>query len=300
MTKAEKRAKQRRIRIIVASAVVLGLMLVATYALSRSSIPVLQPAGPVAAGERQLMITASLLMLIVVIPVFVILFTVAWRYRETNTKATYKPDWDGNKWAETTWWVIPGGLIFVLAIITWRGTFQHDPYKPLAVKDETMIVQVVAMDWRWLFIYPEQQVASLNELRVPVNKSLQLEITADAPMNSFWIPQLGGQIYAMPGMGTRLHLMADRTGSFYGSSANISGRGFSNMNFQTIATSQQDFDVWVDASRQQAPLTKSTYDQIAKPSTDDTVIYYGQPAANLYSSIINKYMNMDHDSGGTH
>jgi cytochrome o ubiquinol oxidase subunit 2 len=299
MKRSEKLRIQRRNRRVSIGISVLVLLAIAGVTLAQSSIPVLQPAGTIGAGQKQLLITAFLLMLIVVVPVFILLFTIAWRYRETNKKPhTYRPNWDHNSALETVWWLIPGGLIVILALLTWRGTHQYDPYKPLAIKQDTMIVQVVALDWRWLFIYPDQQVASINELRMPVNKAVQFDITADAPMNSFWIPQLGGQVYAMPGMGARLHLDATKPGEYYGSSANISGEGFSGMNFKAIATSQQDFDNWVKRADSQPALTEQVYGRLAKPSTDKTVKTFSDPARGLYGTIMSKYMNGDHSSEG--
>lgn len=236
-------------------------------------------------------------MLIVVIPVFILTFYFAFRYRETNKKATYRPNWDHNRLFETVWWVVPSLLIVALSVMTWRGTFALDPYKPLAPAKDTLKVQVIALDWRWLFIYPDQNIALINELRLPVNKAVRFDITADAPMNSFWIPQLGGQVYAMPGMGTRLHLQADRTGNFYGSSANISGEGFADMNFRTKVTSQQEFDTWANATKKGLMLTRERYDILAQPSKDKTVTAYGRVQHGLYADVIGKFHSLDHHSG---
>jgi len=295
-----KHKKKNRLKITAVALLAAIFAIIAGNYLWRTPIAVLEPAGPIAAGERQLMIFAFVMMLFIVIPVFVIAFGFAWRYRESNTKATYTPDWDNNRAAEITWWLIPTALIVVLAVATWHGTYKYDPYKPLASADKTLTVQVVALDWRWLFIYPEQQIASVNELHIPVNTAVQFDITADAPMNSFWIPQLGGQIYAMPGMGTKLHLQADKTGSFYGSSANISGEGFANMKFMTKATSKADFSSWAKQAAKQEPLTKTTYDKLAKQSLDTKVYTFSKPTNGLYDTIINKYMNMDHEHTNTH
>lgn len=295
MARAKQKKKLRRNLIIFALALGAVLFLIVARYLYTTPIPVLQPAGPIAEGQKELLFIASALMLIVVLPVFVLAFTFAWRYREDNTKAKYQPNWDHSRIIETVWWLIPSALIAVLAVITWHSTFKYDPYKPLASSDKTLTVQVVALDWRWLFIYPDQKVASVNELRLPVDTPVKFEITADAPMNSFWIPQLGGQVYAMPGMGTVLHLQADREGRYYGSSANISGEGFADMNFTTVVTSYGSFADWVEKTSDQPMLTKQAYDRLSKPSRNTNVITYGTPADNLYDTIIRKYMNMDHD-----
>lgn len=296
------RKKNKTGRNIALTLTALAVVLVAAlgWYLTTVSIPVLQPAGPIAAGQKQLLVQAFLLMLIVVIPVFILAFGFAWRYREGNKKATYKPNWDSNNVFEAVWWLVPAILIGFLAVITWQGTFKYDPYKPLASDKKTLTVQVVALDWRWLFIYPEQNIASVNELYIPANTPVKFELTADAPMNSFWIPQLGGQMYVMPGMGTVLHLQADRTGEFYGSGANITGKGFADMNFIANSVSEKQFDTWVAGARQQAPLTMARYNQLAEPSADDNIMLFSDPANDLYATIIHKYMNMGSDSDGGH
>jgi len=295
MARAKKKNRKTLKVLAIAALAVIVTALSAVY-LYNTPLAVLQPAGPVAAGERHLLIVAFIMMLFVVIPVFVITFAIAWRYRESNHKAKYDPKLDHNHIAEGLWWLIPSALIAVLAVMTWHGTYKYDPHRPLASAEDTMKVQVVALDWRWLFIYPDERVASVNELHLPVNKAVEFQITADAPMNSFWIPQLGGQVYAMPGMGTSLHLMADRPGTYYGSSANISGKGFAGMHFNTIATSQKEFDTWVAGAATQKPLTKNLYDNLAKQNTDQSIYTYGRPATDLYDTIIAKYMHANHNT----
>ena len=195
---------------------------------------------------------------------------------------------------ETVWWLIPSGLIVVLALITWRGTHQYDPYKPIALKQDTMKVQVVAGESWWLFMYPGLGVASLNELMLPVNVPVKFDITADAPMNSFWIPQLGGQMYAMPGMVTRLHLVATEKGSYYGSSANISGKDFAKMNFQAKVTDQKQFDTWVDLARRSSCLNTDSYTDRNRQDLSHTVSA-NKLDPTLFDKIVQKYMSMDHE-----
>jgi cytochrome o ubiquinol oxidase subunit 2 len=293
MARANKKQKQRQIRIAIGAVFCLGVLVAAGLYVRNASVPVLQPAGPIAAGQRQLLITASLLMLIVVIPVLVLAFGFAWRYRESNKRAAYSPNWDRSRLIEAIWWLIPTALIGVLGVIAWQSSYKYDPYKPLTSSQKPLTVQVVALDWRWLFLYPDYHMASVNELRLPVNTPVAFEITADAPMNSFWIPALGGQVYAMPGMGTKLHLQADHEGQFYGSSANISGKGFSDMHFTTIVSSQSKFVAWAKANHERPKLTKAVYEQLARPTTDKTVKLYSHPDHDLYRTIISKYMNQD-------
>jgi cytochrome o ubiquinol oxidase subunit 2 len=230
-------------------------------------------------------------MLIVVIPVFVLTFGIAWKYRASNTKAKYSPDWDHNRTAETIWWLIPTAIIGVLAIITWQSSHDLDPYKALDSARKPVTVQVVALQWKWLFIYPEQGIASVNMLEFPEDTPVNFEITGDAPMNSFWIPQLGGQVYAMAGMTTKLHLMADKPGNYDGSSANLSGQGFAGMRFTAKAVTQADFDAWTTSMRRSpTALTTSEYNNLAKPSENNAVKSYVATEPDLYDRIIMKYM----------
>lgn len=274
-----------------------GLLLIAVFIvaakyLSVVSIPVLQPRGPVADKEFRLMITVTLLMLIVVVPIFVLLAYILWRYRENSSLAAkYQPDWDHNRWIEGMWWVIPSALILVLSVITWKATYELNPYKPLASKIPAIPVEVIALDWKWLFIYPKQHVASVNQLVIPVNTPVHFYITSDGPMNSLWIPQLSGQIYAMAGMQTQLYIMASQLGSYRGSSANISGSGFASMVFQTKAITRGGFNNWVkQVQGSAAPLTLSRYNHLEKPSTYQPVSYYSNPANNLFYYTINQFM----------
>jgi len=189
------------------------------------------PKGLIGLQERDQMYMATLLMLVVVIPVLILTFAICWRYRASNKSAEYDPNWHHDTLAESIWWGFPALIIILLCIGTWVSSNQLDPFKPLPSSQKPIRIQVVALQWKWLFIYPEHKIALLNYLQFPENTPLNFEITSDAPMNSFWIPALGGQIYAMPGMVTRLHLQALESGEFRGSSANLSGTGFAAMHF---------------------------------------------------------------------
>jgi len=270
---------------------VLGFIALAAWYLHHTNIPVLEPKGPVARQEFDLLMTGLALSLVVVIPVFTLLFTIAWKYREGNAKAKYSPDMDGSRIAETVWWIIPTVLIFIISLLTWNSSHQLDPFKPLASKTPQMTIQVVALDWKWLFIYPDQRIASVNFVQFPKDTPVNFEITADAPMNSFWIPQLGGQIYAMPGMATDLHLMASQYGTFNGSSANISGSGFAGMAFKAKASSPADFGRWVQSVKSSgSDLSMQAYDKLAEPSQYNPVTYYATAQSDLYDRVIMKYM----------
>lgn len=252
---------------------------------------VLDPKGMIALKERDLIYTATLLMLIIVVPVILLTFFICLKYRASNKDAKYDPYWDHNILAESIWWGFPCVIILALSIITWTSSHELDPYKSIVAADtKPLKIQVVALQWKWLFIYPEQKIASVNFFQFPEKTPLSFEITADAPMNSFWLPQLGGQIYAMPGMRSELHLIADALGIFRGSSANLSGEGFAGMTFTAKASSEEDFNQWVETVKQSSSLGKEEYVLLAKPSQYDPVKNYALKDDDLFDQIIMKYM----------
>ena len=268
----------------------LALALIAVVFIFRDDIAVLGPKGIIAFKERHLILVATILMLIVVIPVLVMAPYFAWKYHESNTKAKYSPDWDNSLIAELVWWGFPLLIVIFLSILTWQSSHELDPYKPLESETKPLRIQVVALQWKWLFIYPEHNIATLNHFQFPVNTPLNFEITADAPMNSFWIPQLGGQMYAMPGMTARLHLMADQKGTFRGSSANLSGVGFAGMHFESQATDEQEFEEWVKTVSQSESLDRSVYEKLAKPSENVPPTSFALKDKGLFEEIVMKYM----------
>ncbi|MBX4201561.1 ubiquinol oxidase subunit II [Candidatus Saccharibacteria bacterium] len=282
-------------------AILLASILLAGAAvfLANASLDVLEPAGVIGEKERNLIIVTILLGILVVVPVFILTAWIAWKYREGNKQAQYSPSWDHDSRLEFVWWAVPLAIITVLAVITWNSSHALDPFKPIASDKKLLTVQVVAMQWKWLFIYPEQNVASVNYVRIPQNTPVNFQITSDAPMNSFWIPRLGGQIYAMAGMSTHLHLMATQPGTFDGSSANISGRGFAGMTFKAQATDQDEFDSWVKSvSESPNELSLSQYETLAQPSENNPVTFYSTPQPNLYDNVLVKYMEPGHDMAG--
>lgn len=271
--------------------VAIATIFMTTQLASHHSLSVLQPAGVVGAQERSLMLIATILMLVVVVPVFILTLGIVWRYRASNLKATYTPEWDHSTAAEAVWWGLPCLIILVLAVVTWQSTHQLDPSKVLASDKKPMTIQVVALQWRWLFIYPEQRIASLNMVQFPVDTPVTFELTADAPMNSFWIPQLGGQMYAMPGMTTQLNLMASAPGEYQGVSANLSGKGFSGMHFTAKASTDRDFTQWVYTVQHSANiLTNEEYAKLAQPSENTNPAYYAGEPKDLYTQILGKFM----------
>ena len=266
-------------------------------ALGGCNLVVLAPSGDVAAQQRDLVIIATVLMLLIVVPVMAATAIVAWRYRQSNEAATYTPDWDHSTQLELLIWAAPLLIIICLGAVTWMGTHLLDPYRtlgriaadrPVTPQDKPLEVNVVALDWKWLFIYPEYGVASVNELAAPVNRPLDFRITSSSVMNSFYIPALAGQIYAMPGMQSRLHAVINKPGVYRVFSANYSGAGFSGMRFAFHGLSDAEFAGWVDkakASGQQ--LTKPDYLVLERPSANEPVRYYASVDSDLFRTILN-------------
>ena len=277
---------------------VITVVVAALFALLQNyTFQVFDPKGLIATEERGLIIHAVLLMLIVVVPVFILAFSIAWHYRTGNTKAVYTPNWENSPMEELVWWAVPLEIILVLGALTWSSTHALDPAKPLAVSGTPLVVQVVALEWKWLFIYPELGIASVNQLEMPVNRPVTFYITADAPMNSFWIPQLGGQIYAMTGMVTQLHLVANTVGTYAGASANYSGDGFAQMKFDANAVTEDDFNAWVaGVKRSNQTLDQPAYLALARPSTTTPQVY-APVANNLYNSIVMQFMQPQNAMG---
>lgn len=272
------------------SALSLGALLL----LSGCNSAVLNPKGIIAIQEKQLLIDAVLLMLIIVLPVIILTAVISRRYRSSNTKAKYTPDWAHSTLLEIIWWGIPTVIIVVLATMTWVSTHKLDPYRPLDSTVKPITIQVVALQWRWLFIYPDQNIATVDFVEFPANTPVNFLITADAPMNSFQIPQLGGQIYAMAGMQTKLHLMADEVGDYNGRSVSFSGDGFTNMMFIARAATADDFNKWV-ATVKQSPtkLNLAAYNQLVPPTHDNGVLTFSAVEPDLFNRVIMKFMRPD-------
>lgn len=254
-------------------------------------IAMLSPKGLIALKERNLMLLATLLMLIVVVPVFALTIYVCIKYKATNKDSDYRPDWNHSLLAESIWWGFPLLIVTVLSIVAYTSSHRLDPYRPLEGGQKPVNIQVVALDWKWLFIYPEEKIATVNFFQFPAHTPLNFDITADAPMNSFWIPELGGQIYAMPAMKTKLHLIAEKEGQYRGSSANISGIGFSGMVFTAKASSEEEYKSWVQKIQQSAPkLGIQEYLKLAKPSSYDPPSFYVLEEPALFDFIAMKGM----------
>ena len=250
---------------------------------------VLNPQGPIADAERGLMIDAFTVMMLVVVPIIVMAFWFAWRYRARGN-ARYEPTWAYSVKVDAIVWLIPALIVIAVAVLLWRSTHKLDPYREIASTNPPLDVQVVAQDWKWLFIYPEQGVASVNQLAIPAGRPISLRITSDTVMNSFYVPALAGQIYAMAGMQTRLQILADKPGKFVGRNTQYSGGGFSDQFFEVVAMSQADFDAWV-AKAKQAPgkLDPPTYAKLAERSRLNPIVQYSAVEPKLFDAIIDKY-----------
>jgi cytochrome o ubiquinol oxidase subunit 2 len=265
--------------------------------LSGCNAVVLSPAGDVALQQRNLLLISTGLMLLIIIPVIALTILFAYKYRHTNTEARYEPDWDHSTQLELVIWAAPLLIIICLGAITWVGTHLLDPFRPIeriaadrpiAGGTEPLQVQVVALDWKWLFIYPQLGIATVNELAAPVDRPINFQITSSSVMNSFYIPALAGQIYAMPAMETKLYAVINAPGDYDGFSANYSGAGFSGMHFRFHGQSGADFDSWVAKVKASGNgLDRDGYLKLEQPTESEPVQYYGKVAPDLYHAALN-------------
>lgn len=266
-----------------------------------SKAVVLNPAGDIAAQQGHMVIQATLLMLIIIVPVIALTLWFAWKYRQNNTantEADYDPDWHHSTTLELVIWTVPLLIVIALGALTWIGTHKLDPYrpldrisasKPLDAQSTPMEVQVVAMDWKWLFFYPELGIATVNELAAPVDRPIMFKLTATSTMNAFYVPDLAGMIYAMPGMQTELNAVINQPGVYKGMSSHYSGAGFSGMTFKFHGLSESDFAQWVAKTKSEGkPLTRQAYMDLAKPSERDPVQRFASVEEGLYDKVLNR------------
>jgi cytochrome o ubiquinol oxidase subunit II len=247
----------------------------------------LQPAGPVSEAERTLLLDATVIMLAIIVPVSIATLVVAWWYRSSNPRARRQPDFVYSGRVELVIWSIPALVIIFLGGIAWISAHDLDPAKPLPSTSEPLTVQVVSLDWKWLFIYPKQGVASVNRLVVPAGVPLHLELTSATVWNVFWVPQLGSMLYSMNGMRTTLYLEASRPGVYYGESAMISGDGFSGMHFDTDAVTAEQFSSWVDSTRSTGPvLDAQSYVGLLAPSESVRPYTYSSVQPDFFSRVV--------------
>ncbi len=259
----------------------------------------MDPKGTIGMEQKKLILTALSLMLIVVIPVIFMAIIFARKYRASNKQATYRPDWAYSNKIELVCWTVPIIIIIILAVITWKTTHQLDPYKPLKSDKKPITIQVISTDWKWVFIYPEENIATINEIAIPVGVPINFKVTAESVMNSLFIPALGSQIYAMAGMQTKLHLIANKPGTYKGFSSTYTGHGFSDMKFNVIATPDSIiFDKWVQKVKASSKTLDSmaTFNQLAKPTHNVPVTYFSSIKPNLYKELILKFGHEHHSN----
>jgi cytochrome o ubiquinol oxidase subunit 2 len=253
----------------------------------------LNPKGIITYEERRLFFDTLALMLIVVIPVIIMSIAFVYHYRVSHRIRDYKPNWSHNHFLEGLWWGIPCVIIVVLAVLTWKKTYELDPYKPISgYPEKPLLVQVIALPWKWLFIYPEQNIASLNYFEMPVDRQVEFEFTADnTAMSSFFIPQLGSQIYVMSGMRTKLFLLANQIGEYEGMNTLFSGDGFAEMRFATHVVTQEEFDKWAAEVKQTSlKLTNDNYKKLLTPTIKDHPVFFANVENKLFDTVVDTYM----------
>lgn len=275
-----------------------GLLLLPLAMLAGCNMVVLNPSGDIARQQGQLIVVSTVLMLLIIVPVIALTIFFAWKYRQSNKEARYSPEWDHSTELELAIWAAPLLIIIALGAITWISTHTLDPYRslrriesgrPVPDNIKPLTVEVVALDWKWLFIYPEQGIATVNELAAPIDRPIVFKITASSVMNSFYIPALAGQIYAMPSMETKLNAVINQPGEFEGFSANYSGAGFSHMRFKFHGLSEADFDQWLQKAKSSTgALTRAAYVELERPSEREPVRHFGTVDSDLYQAILNR------------
>jgi cytochrome o ubiquinol oxidase subunit 2 len=282
----------RVVKLMIGALAILVTACAIFFVLRDEKTLLLHPKGTIAQSELTLIATHYFLMFILVIPTYILFFVIAWKYRAKNTKAKRDPEQTGTVFGEVLLWIIPSTIIAVMIGITWFETHRLDPYRPLESEVEQMTIQVVALDWKWLFIYPEHNIATINFVQFPEKTPIHFALAADgSPMNSFWIPELSGQIYSMAGMITSLHLMADGAGEYAGRAAEINGQGFADMTFVAKSTSNEEFASWVrEAKQSDLQLNDRTYEELLHSSINHPVTIYSQVDENLFDQIVMKYM----------
>ena len=278
-----------------------GLLALAAAPLAGCDLIVLNPHGDIARQQADLILVSTGLMLLIIVPVLVLTLLFAWRYRASRRVVStdnYQPDWDHSTRLELLIWGAPLLIILALGTITWISTHQLDPYRPLSRIDaqrplpgnvQPLEVQVVALDWKWLFIYPEQGIATVNEVVAPVDRPIRFKLTSSTVMNTFYVPALAGMVYTMPGMQTELNAIINKVGTWEGFSANYSGEGFSKMRFKFRGLSDADFQRWVAQAKQgDAVLDRSAYLALEQPGVAASVQRYAQVDRDLFDAAVNR------------
>lgn len=284
--------KKTKIQFLIGLFAVICAALIIAFVLSQQQAVVVHPKGVIAHSILDLIIKNILFMLIIIVPTYVLLFTVVWRYCIAHKQAKSDQNLTAGPLAELIMWGFPSLVILMMAFLTVHATYKLNPYKPIESDVKPLSVQVIALNWKWLFIYPDLGVATLNDLHLPHSTPIHFKLTADqAPMNSFWIPQLSGQIYAMTGMTTQLNLMADHPGEYVGKAVEINGEGYASMTFPVTSLSSEDFDKWV-AEVKQSPkqLTNEVYEDLVKPAVNSSTVLFSEVEQDLFRRIVHSYM----------
>ncbi len=272
----------------------------ALFLSSCRDLVVLDSKGPIGREEAFLIFVAFALVIMVVISVFVMASWFSVKYRASNKNAPYQPKWDRSIKIELAVWLVPIAIILVLSYLTWTRTFQLDPYKPIASKQKPLRIDVVSLDWNWLFLYPDDNIAAVNEFVFPANTPVSFQLTSATVMTSFFIPQLGSQMYAMAGMRTRLNLMADEPGAYSGHNQEFSGRGYETMHFDAIAKTPDQFKVWLTKAKQSpGSLTLAEYNALNRPNMKHPVKIYSSVVPGLFDHILNQREDWMESQGHT-
>jgi cytochrome o ubiquinol oxidase subunit II len=275
-------AALRRLRLLSLTANAAALL----FLLAGCSGGVLEPQGPIGAANIQILLNALVIMLVIVVPTIVGVLVVAWWFRASNTRARYRPGFVYSGRIELIVWAIPLLVILFLGGVIWIGAHALDPFKPIETQEKPVEVQVVSLDWKWLFVYPELGIASVNNLVIPNKVPVHFSLTSASVMNMFFVPQLGSMVATMNGMVTQLWLQADQTGELYGQSSQFSGKGFADMNFIVHAVPPDRFEQWVAAAREAGPsLDAAAYHALMQPSQNVAPLTYRSVAANLFDDI---------------
>lgn len=291
MSETNKRRSSQAWLVWLMPLVLAGFGLLIAYLISDKNIALFNPQGLMAHEQLRLIVFSILLILAAAVPTLFLLYFTAWRYRESNTKAVRDSTPLQHKSIAWLMWLFPVAFLFILGAVMWPATHRLEPHKTIAADAKPITIQVVAMRWKWVFLYPEQKIATVNFVQIPEDTPVTFELTADeTPMSSFWIPNLGGQLYSMTSHVNRLNLIGETPGDYPGSSAEINGAGFSGMKFTARVSTAEDFDRWVQEVKQsQDVLDAASYDALLKPSENNPVALYAGYQSDLYDRIAQKY-----------
>jgi cytochrome o ubiquinol oxidase subunit 2 len=250
-------------------------------------MPLLNPKGPIGAADLHLIVVSFILMLLVVIPVIIMALWFPFKFRASNTKADYNPKWSHSFKIELVVWVIPAVIVAILAVLTWRDTHRLDPFVPIKSEAKPLTIEAVSFNWKWVFIYPDQNIATVNKLVFPVNRPVRFDITSDTVVTAFFIPQLGSQIYAMGGKRSQLNLLADEAGTYFGQNMQYSGDGFPDMHFPVKVTTQKEYEAWLQQMKQSPDkLDLAQLNKIRKPGVGYPVTAFSWVEPELFNRIL--------------